>query len=198
MGEAGEGMNISAPAEEAGGEVARGVPRSLPHPDPRRSHRGSALLQAAPTTRPSCVTCTSAARRSAAILPARCTRRTAARGPRPRDLREAARGLGRSRVLDHDGVRAHALRAAARSETRSPRGADRPRRSAHLRHGGPVPPARHLRRRRPALRARRSRPGDVVPRGPEGPGAPGGHHAKRARCRRGSRPAPATPTTACR
>ena len=50
----------------------------------------------------------------------------------------------RARGLDHDVVRARALGARARQEDRPPRGADRARRVAHVRHGGHVPPARDL------------------------------------------------------
>ena len=43
--------------------------------------------------------------------------------------------------------------------------ADRARRSAHLRHGRHVPPARHLLAARPAVQAGGRRPADVLPRG---------------------------------
>ena len=59
--------------------------------------------------------------------------------------------------LDHDGVRAHAVEAAARRDHRQAGRADRARRSAHVRHGGAVPSGGHLRPRRPALRAGRPR-----------------------------------------
>ena len=46
------------------------------------------------------------------------------------------------------------LTVLCRDKQLGPRGgADRPGRGAHVRHGGPVPPARHLRRRGSALRA---------------------------------------------
>ena len=87
---------------------------------------------------------------------------------------------------------------AARQAARPARRPDRPRRVAHVRHGGDVPPARDLQPGRPALPARGPRPADVLPRGQEGPDPPGGHQRGRARSRRGSPPARRTPTTACR
>src|SRR5438270_817454 len=96
-------------------------------------------------------------------------------------FRRAAEGLGRrARDLDHDGVRARAYRARARQGHRQARRADRPRRGAHLRHGRHVPPARHLRRRRPEVRARRQGPGDVLPRGQAGADPRGRHHRGRS------------------
>ena len=62
---------------------------------------------------------------------------------------------------------------------RQARRADRPRRVAHLRHGGDVPPARDLLPGRPALRARGRRAAHVLPRGQEGPDPPGGHQRGR-------------------
>ena len=57
------------------------------------------------------------------------------------------------------------VRAAARQERRPLHRADRARRSPHVRHGGPVPPVRHLLARRPALRAGRFRHRALLPRG---------------------------------
>ena len=78
------------------------------------------------------------------------------------------------------------------------RRAHRARRVAHLRHGGAVPPARHLLVGRPALRAGGRRPADVLQGGQERPDPPGRHQRGRARCARGSRRRRRTPTTACR
>ena len=84
-----------------------------------------------------------------------------------------------SRDLDHDGVRAHPDDAVARQEHRSAHRADRARREPHLRHGGPVPPDRHLQPGRPALPAAGRRPADVLSRGPEGADPAGGHQRAR-------------------
>ena len=109
-------------------------------------------------------------------LPARAARADAARGPR--------RSTASTTLLEGSGKREISTTMAfvrlltallSRQEPRPARRADRAGRGAHLRHGGPVPPARHLRRRGSALRAGRSRPGDVLPRGPQGPDPPGGH-----------------------
>ena len=69
------------------------------------------------------------------------------------------------RDLDHPGLRALPDPAAARQGPRSADGAHPRRRGADLRHGGPVPPDRHL-QPRPARTTARSRqgPGDVLPR----------------------------------
>ena len=88
-------------------------------------------------------------------------------------LKATARG---ARDLDHDGVRAHPHRAAARQGARPARRADRARREPHLRHGGAVPPGRHLQPGRPALPAAGRRPAHVLPRG----------HARGRSCRRAS------------
>jgi pyruvate dehydrogenase E1 component len=82
---------------------------------------------------------------------------------------------GEREISDHDGLRADAGHAAARQEHRQARRADRAGRVAHLRHGGHVPPARHLFRRRPALQAAGCRPAHVLPRGQGRAGAAGGH-----------------------
>ncbi len=57
--------------------------------------------------------------------------------------------------------------------------ADRCRRGAHLRHGRPVPPDRHLRAARPEVQAGRCRPADVLPRRRGRPGAGRRHHRSR-------------------
>jgi pyruvate dehydrogenase complex dehydrogenase (E1) component len=80
-------------------------------------------------------------------LPAQAPRqgRRAAQGARPGRLQGGDRPDGRRpRDLDHAGLRALPHRAAARQGTRPARGAHPGRRGAHLRHGRPVPPDRHL------------------------------------------------------
>ena len=87
----------------------------------------------------------------------------------------------RARDLDDDGVRADAGHAGARQDDRQAHRADRARRVAHVRHGGHVPPARHLFGGGPALQAAGRRPAHVLPRGQGGPGAAGRHQRSRAR-----------------
>ncbi len=97
-------------------------------------------------------------------------------GAAARRVRRGAQRLGRGpRDLHHHGVRAHPHRAGARQGARQAHRADRARRGAHLRHGGHVPPARHLRARGPEVRAGRQGPGDVLPRGQAGPDPRGRH-----------------------
>ena len=90
-----------------------------------------------------------------------------------------ARRHRRPRGLHDDELRPDPLDDPARQAARQARRPDRPRRVAHVRHGGPVPPARHLQPGRPAVHARGPRPADVLPRGQARPGAPGGHQRGR-------------------
>ncbi len=97
-------------------------------------------------------------------------------GARAGRVRRGTQRLRRGpRDLHHHGVRAHPHRAGARQGDRQARGADRARRGAHLRHGGHVPAARHLRAGRAEVRAGGQGPGDVLPRGQAGPDPRGGH-----------------------
>ncbi len=103
----------------------------------------------------------------------------AARGAGARGLQEPARRQRGSRDLDHDGLRPDPDAAPQGQEHRRARRADRAGRGAHLRHGGPVPPGRHLLVGRPALHAAGRRPAHVLPRGQEGPDPRGGHQRGR-------------------
>ena len=67
----------------------------------------------------------------------------------------------------------------ARQEDRQAHRADRARRVAHVRHGRPVPPGRHLLARRPALRAGRFRPARVLQGSQGRPAARRRHHRSR-------------------
>ena len=163
-----------APAEEDGHGVHQAVPRPLQHPGPRRQDRGAAVLHPAarragdevPARAPA------GARRLPAAAPPQGRRGAAGAGAR--SVRAGAEGPG-ARDLDDDGVRARADRARARQEPRQIRGADRPRRGAHVRHGGHVPAARHLLVRGPEVHAAGQGPGDVLPRGQGRPDPRGGH-----------------------
>ena len=117
--------------------------------------------------------------------------------PRRADaLRGVLQGHRRPQGVDDDGVRADAVEAAARQGHRQAGRADRARRSAHVRHGGAVPPGRHLLARRPALRAGRHGHAAVL----QGSVATARFSRKAsprpARCRRSSPPAPPTRRTA--
>ena len=161
------------PAEEDGAAGADGIPRPAGHPGLRRGTRGDSVLPAAggqsgdplPEGAPR-----GSGRLPAGADPCRDTARRAGAGR----LRRPAAVQPRARVLDHDGVRApvHAADAEPR-DLRSP-GADRRRRGAHLRHGGHVPAARHLRADGPALRTGRRAQDRALQGGPRRPDPPGG------------------------
>jgi hypothetical protein len=96
--------------------------------------------------------------------------------PVPRLDRWAVRaGGGGQGDVDHDGGRAHARQPAEGRRARSAHRAHRRRRGAHLRHGQPVPPGRHLRAARPAVRARGPGLDAVLPRGTQRPDPRGRH-----------------------
>ena len=128
-------------------------------------------------------------------LPQRPGRTAQDRFP-PRALQGIPRRQRRPQGLDDDGVRPHAGQAAARQGDRRAGRADRARRGAHLRHGGALPPGRHLLARRPALRAGRHGHAALL-QGSQGRADPRGRASpRRARSRRSSPPAAPTPRTA--
>src|SRR4051812_6113237 len=96
-----------------------------------------------------------------------------ARGAAALGVRRPAQGHRGADDLDHDGVRPHPQHAPARQEDRQARGADRARRVAHLRHGGHVPPVRHLQPGGPALPAGGRQPAHVL-QGGQGRADPAG------------------------
>ena len=189
-----------APAEEARRRRAARLPRPLrPAAHRRRASSSCDFYQARRRQPRRCAICASAARRSAAACRAR------------RRERRADRRCRRSRsyaqfALDADGKEMSTTMAAVRLLEQPAQGqgarpahrADRRRRGAHLRHGEPVPPDRHLRAAGPALRARGCRLDAVLPRGARRPAARGGHH-RGGRARRPGPPPPRrTACTACR
>ena len=156
IGESGEGKNITHNQKKLNDSEVMAVPHPLRHPDLGRGRGQGAVLSSRPRQRRGQVH-----RRAppGAERPGADAARSAPSRSRPicRGLRRVPhRHRGPDRV-DDDGVRAHAVEAAARREHRQAGRADRARRSPHLRHGSAVPPGRHLRARRPALRAGRPR-----------------------------------------
>ena len=157
MGEAGEGQQHHAPAEENWAK--------------RRSRRSAIASRfRSPTTRsrkpPSTGRRTTAPRSKYIARAAQGAGRLSSRSGEPRPsrctvpelerLRRSAEVERRPRVLDHHGLRAAcSTTLAAGQGDRQARGADRRRRGADLRHGRPVPPARHLLLGRAALSTRR-------------------------------------------
>ena len=179
MGEAGEGQNITHQQKKMGEahlhEFAERF--GLPLTDEQiqkipflKFEEGSPELDVPPR-----------AAQGAGRLPAdAATEVGRARGAAAVGLRGPAGGDRRPHDQHHDGVRAHPQHAAARQEDRQARGADRARRIAHLRHGGHVPPVRHLQPGGPALPAAGCRPADVLQGGQERPDPAGGD--QRGRC----------------
>ena len=102
-------------------------------------------------------------RRSARWPPAAAAQaRAEARRAGPRGVRAAARVHRRARDLHHHGAGAHPLDPPQGQGHRGARRADRARRGAHLRHGGPVPPDRHLLLDGAALHAAGRRPAALL------------------------------------
>ena len=121
-----------------------------------------------------------------------------ARAPGQGGLRRGARRLRQAGGVHHHRVHPPAAQPLPRPAVRSPRGADHPRRGAHLRHGLAVQGVRDLRVAGPDVRARRPRAAALLQGEPAGPDPRGGHHRGRARWPASSPPARATPPTACR
>ena len=151
-----------------------------------------------PTTRPRWCTCASGARRSAAACRSGVADAAAARRcPSCRRSRPSSRAPASARSPPRWRSCGSCRRCCATRASAAHR-ADRPRRVAHVRHGGAVPPARHLQPGRPALHARGRRAADVLPRGQARPDPPGGDQRAGRDVARGSPRRPRTPTTAWR
>ena len=138
MGEAMEGQNIAHQAKKMKGEHIRAFRDRFHVPIPDDATGEGALLQAA-RRQPGDEVAQGAPRRARRRRAEQAAQGRAAAGAAAVGVRGAAQGLGRSRALDHDGVRAHPDHDAARQEHREARRADRRRRGAHVRHGGHVP-----------------------------------------------------------
>jgi hypothetical protein len=131
-------------------------------------------------------------------LPSRRPKAEAAAGAAAVGLRRPAQGRRRGpRVLHHHVLRARPQRHAEGQGHRQARGADRGRRVAHLRHGRPVPPDRHLEPGRPELRAAGRRPADVL-QGKQDRPDPAGRHQRGRRMADWIAAGTATACTACR
>ena len=142
------------PAEEDGAAGADGLPRPPRHPGFGRGTGGDSVLPAA--GRQPRDPLPEGATRGPGRIPAGADRcRDTARRAGPGRLRRPAAVEPRAPVLDHDGVRAPVHAAHAESRDPQPAGAHRRGRGAYVRHGGHVPPTRHLRAHRPALRTGR-------------------------------------------
>ena len=192
------GQELHAPAEEARRRGRAEVPRPLPHPDPGREASREAPFYKPDEDSPEIQYMHERRKALGGYLPARRSAapklevpdalRSSTRCSRARGDRDMSTTMAFVRML---------TALVARQEARQVRGADRAGRVAHLRHGGPVPPARHLLLAGPALRARRLRHHRVLPRRPDADRSCRKASTRRARCRRGSRRARRTRTTAC-
>ena len=178
MGEAGEGQNITHQQKKMGEDVLRAVPRPVRHRPGRRQDRRGAVPQAArgqpggeiPARAPG------RAGRFAAGAPAEVAVPAGAGAVGVRRPAQVDRG---PRDLHHDGVRPDPDHPVAGQADRQARGADRARRVAHLRHGGPVPAVRDLLPGRAALPARGRQAADVLQGVPHRADAAGGHQRGR-------------------
>ncbi len=191
------GAEHHAPAEEDVARVDPPLPRPVQHPRPRRQARRSPVRHVPGRLARGRVHARAA--QGARRLPADAAHEGRAAGdPRARRVRALPQEHRGARDLDDDGVRPDPPAAAARQEPREAHRADRPRRVADVRHGGPVPPARHLEPEGAALHAAGRRPADVL-QGEQGrPDPAGGDQRAGRRCATGSRRRPRTRRTACR
>ena len=196
MGRAGEGQNITHQAEED----ERGGAARLPRPLQRAAHRrGVARRRVLQAARRQPGDAYLRERRAAlgGSLPRAPRRGAAAGGAAARGLRGAARRTPASARSRRRWPSCGSLATLVRDkELGPPRGADRGRRVAHVRHGGDVPPARHLLARWAS---------STSPRTPSSSCSTGRTRRARssrrastrpARSRRGSPRPPRTPTTA--
>ena len=180
LGEAGEGKNITHQQKKLNEEELRDVPRPLRHPDLRRRRSPTRRSTGPPTTAPRS---TYLRERRAALGGSVPQRRV-----RAEPLRAAAADVVRGVPHRHRRPQGRRRRwcscACCRSccATRTIgklRRADRARRGAHLRHGGALPPGRHLLARRPALRAGRHGHAALLQGSDGRPDSRGGHHRGR-------------------
>ncbi len=116
--------------------------------------------------------------------------------PRRGHLRRVHRGGRGQEMATTMAVRAHARQASARQEHRQAHRPHRPRRGAHLRHGGALPPGRHLLARRASSTSRWTGRRCSTTRKPPTDRSWRKGSPRRARCPRSSPPAPPTPRTA--
>ena len=198
MGEAGEAQNITHQQKKMSGESIRALPRPLPHPGARRQARRSAVRHVRRRARRSSSTCEARRMELGGYLPARRRKAEALAVP---ELAAFERFLKSTedREISTTMAFVQILQLLVRDKNaRQAHRADRARRVAHLRHGGHVPPARHLEPAGPALHAGGRRPADVLQGEQERPDPAGRHQRGRARCATGSPRRRRTRRTACR
>ena len=145
LGEAGEGKNITHQQKKLNEDELRAVPHALRHPDLRRGDRRRRRSTARAEDSPEMQYLRERRQALGGYVPSR----TCAAEPIQRPARAALRGVLRG----HRGARrprrrwpscACSAKLLRDTDARQARRADRPGRGAHLRHGGAVPPGRHL------------------------------------------------------
>ena len=176
MGDAGEGQNITHQQKKLAEDQLKAFRDRFDIPVPEDEVAKAPYVTLGNEQKDYILQAPRGARRRVPGAPAR---QRAARHPGPVAVRRAAEGHRRPADLDDDGLRPGAERALPRQEDRQVRRADRAGREPHLRHGGHVPPARHLQSEGPALHAAGRRPAQLL-QGEQGrPGAAGGHQRGR-------------------
>ena len=174
MGEAGEGQNITHQQKKMGEAHLREFRDRFGLPIIGRAAEGSAVPALPRGQRGSALSARAARGARRPLAGAAGASRSRWQIPPLSAFDAQLKSTGGPHDLDHDGVRAHHEHADARQADRQARRADRARREPHLRHGGHVPPVRHLQPGRPALSAGRRQPADVLQGGPEGADPAGG------------------------
>ena len=164
MGEAGEAR--TSPTSRRRWEPPRCAPSATASKLPVRTRTWKSFPISTFPEGSGSTTCASGAWRWAATCRRGAARWSHAAGAAADRLRRLAESRWRgTRVLHHDGLRARPQRLLKGQGDRQADGAHRGGRVAHLRHGGPVPPDRHLEPGRPEVRAAGRRPDDVLPKG---------------------------------
>ena len=178
MGESGEAQNITHQQKKMSVESIRGFRDRFQIPVPDDKIEEVPLVTFPEGSPESRVHARAPRMELGGFLPARRAQgRAAGDARRCRRFERFLQEHRGARDLDDDGVRADPADAAARQEHRQAHRADRPRRIAHLRHGGHVPPARHLEPARAAVHAAGRRPADVL-QGDQGRADPAGRHQR--------------------
>ena len=178
MGEAGEGQNITHQQKKMGEDVLRAFRDrfSIDLADDKIAEVPFLKLPAGSPEERYLRGAADRARRGAAGAAAEVAR---AAGAGAVGLRRPAQADRRPRDLHHDGVRPDPDHPVAGQGDRQARGADRARRVAHVRHGGPVPAVRDLLPGRAAVSARGRQAAHVLQGGPLRADAAGGHQRGR-------------------
>ena len=182
MGKSGEGKNTAHQTKKLIDEDVKAFRDRFNIPIPDEQARPTSRSTSRPTTRPEMKYLHERRKALGGYLPHRRTKADEQLTVPPLDtfkavLEPTAEGREISTTQAYVRFLTQLLRD---KDARPARGADPGRRGAHLRHGGPVPPDRHLQPRRPEVHAGRQGPGHVLPRGQGRPDPAGRHQRGRA------------------